>query len=163
MIYDIEKKDYIVPKIKRKNFNFFTIILNIFYYSFRYVLNLIYLEKLLLFFKSKFEKKIIMKNNLNFNFKRLENVKLHGSCLIFSKKFIEKHVAFYPETFLYLEEDILFYNVRKYKLRSIFNPEIKVVHVGDASINMVKSNDYIKRRYIYRESINSLLVFLKYL
>lgn len=88
-----------------------------------------------------------------------ENVPLHGACLIFGKKYISKHeYPFYPDTFLYGEEEILFFLSQKERLRMAFIPELKVKHMEDVSTNSVQVNKQSKRLFELKHSTDSLKV-----
>ena len=79
------------------------------------------------------------------------NVQLHGCFLCFSEEYFKHFDGFYPETFLYMEEDILFYLTQQKKLTTVYLPELKVFHKEDSSSNAAwKSNrkrDINKVRY----------------
>lgn len=83
------------------------------------------------------------------------NPVLHGSCLIFSKDFIKKReYAFYPKTFLYLEENILQYEIMKSARENdkgrvvlLYSPEISVLHLEDVSTNQVLKGNYEKTKF----------------
>ncbi|MGM0162555.1 glycosyltransferase [Enterococcus sp. DIV1059_2] len=77
-------------------------------------------------------------------------VGLHGSCLIFSKKFLDKYDGFVEGTFLYMEEDLL-------KLRAISNNELmmytsdlEVLHKEDSATDAIKASD--RQKYINKTS-----------
>lgn len=96
--------------------------------------------------------------NLNIQY----DVPLHGSCLIFGKNYIKNvEYPFYPETFLYAEEDILYYisQINHYKI--IFFPSIKVLHYEDISTDSIYNDFRKKRIFELKNSIDSLKVFLK--
>ena len=61
------------------------------------------------------------------------NVQLHGCFLCFSEEYFKHFDGFYPETFLYMEEDILFYLTQQKKLTTVYLPELKVFHKEDSS------------------------------
>lgn len=92
---------------------------------------------------------------------RQENVMIHGSIVIFSKLYIKEYsYAFYPETFMYLEENILHYIARRDGLKIVFNPDILVFHKEDVSTNL----DYTgltKRKFQLENTIISLEAFKK--
>ena len=78
---------------------------------------------------------------------RQEGVVLQGACLIFSKKYVnDKKKVFYPETFLYYEEALLqlWNNMHGYK--SVYSPEISVLH-NESSSTRVDNKHTIKRWY----------------
>lgn len=85
------------------------------------------------------------------------NVPLHGSCLIYSRKYIkQQEFAFYPDTFLYGEEDFLFYLAKRKKWKLLYSPTIDVVHAEDASSNSVSKNIREKKLFILKNSTDSL-------
>ena len=63
-----------------------------------------------------------------------EDVVLHGSCMIFSRLFINvREYAFNPATFLYFEEDILAMECKKLGLLLYYDPSLKALHLEDVS------------------------------
>lgn len=89
----------------------------------------------------------------------MENVPLHGCCLVFGQKFISKYeFPFYPDTFLYGEEDILFYQARKRKIGTLYSPDLIVHHVEDVSTESVSRDNKDKRTFELRNSLKSLLI-----
>jgi GT2 family glycosyltransferase len=90
---------------------------------------------------------------------QIENCPLHGACLIFSQNFIEKHeFPFHPDTFLYGEEDILYYLGKKRHEKFVFSPKIRVLHDEDAATDLSFSNHGKKRRFIIKNSNRSLKI-----
>lgn len=88
-----------------------------------------------------------------------EGVPLHGSCLIFGKQFVDRfEFPFYPETFLYGEEDILYYLVKKRNLKTIFYPDLKVYHMEDVSTDSISKNRKEKRIFELKNSLKSLVI-----
>lgn len=73
-----------------------------------------------------------------------ENVQLHGSFLVLSKEYFKVFTGLYDKTFLYMEEEILFYQVRKAGLKTVYLPEIKVFHKEDSSSRALWSD--VKKR-----------------
>ena len=64
---------------------------------------------------------------------RAENVQLHGCFLCFSKNYFEHYDGFFPNTFLYMEEDILFYLTQKENLTTVYTPKLKIYHKEDSA------------------------------
>ncbi|MDD2980729.1 MAG: glycosyltransferase [Hespellia sp.] len=63
-----------------------------------------------------------------------ENVILHGSCIIFSRRFFEKRPEpFYAATFMYYEMEILDWICRRQGLVSRYEPSICVLHHQNVS------------------------------
>lgn len=58
----------------------------------------------------------------------LEGVLLHGCCLVFSRDFFAELDGFWQETFLYAEEEILYYLAKKKGLRLLYTPEVTCMH-----------------------------------
>lgn len=68
-----------------------------------------------------------------------QNVVLHGSCLIFSPDYIENEdEAFYPETFMWMEEEILTFLCQKKQYKTVYSPQIKVLHHEGISTGEIK-------------------------
>lgn len=86
---------------------------------------------------------------------------LHGSCYIFSNDFVQqREYAFYPETFMFLEEDILAYQCALCNFKTVYTPEIQVIHLEDVSTYAVFKSSTKKNKWKYTETINSILTFL---
>lgn len=83
------------------------------------------------------------------------NYKLHGCCLIFSKNYIDKFDGLNPNTFLYMEEDILFVRLRNNKLISLYSPDLWLTHLEDAATDKMMKTGKRKRRFIYKNHIKS--------
>lgn len=90
----------------------------------------------------------------------LENIQLHGSALVFSPVFIERHDGLHPGTFMYLEEDILFHLMKKENLRTLYYPKVRIYHKEDSSTKNSFSSSIDRRRFKYRHHIDSLHVYL---
>lgn len=77
---------------------------------------------------------------------RQTNVQLHGACLIFANQFVKnEEIAFNPNTFLYLEEDLLFQYCMRNDYSIVFDPDIKVKHNASSSTN-ARHSGFKKRR-----------------
>lgn len=88
------------------------------------------------------------------------NVGLHGSALIFSKKYYKKYPdIFYNKTFLYAEEDILYHRVLRDNLISVYSPELEVYHKEDSSTDAVLNSEVAKQKFILENQIKSLKVY----
>lgn len=89
------------------------------------------------------------------------NVPLHGSCVIYSKDYIEKEeYAFYPGTFFYYETEILDYICDKKGYKTIYYPELKVLHHQNVSTNVVYDNMMKKTLFANKCNFDSTGVFL---
>jgi len=91
-----------------------------------------------------------------------EDCVLHGACYIFSPDFIKaRPLAFNPDTFLYVEEDILAYECAKASLPTRYSPSLKVVHLEDAATNAAILSDYSRKKAKYGRVSRSLDVLIK--
>ncbi len=94
--------------------------------------------------------------------KAMENVVLHGACYIFSLDFIKQRTnCFCPDTFLYMEEDILHYECMKKGLKMLYSPYIKVKHLEDVSTNASIKSGIKKFMMKNNEMKTSIMIFLK--
>ena len=85
----------------------------------------------------------------------------HGSCLIFSRNFIERRqFAFNPCTFLYYEENILHYECMKDGLNILYSPDLSVVHLEDVSTSKVYKDNYKKEKFKLEQMIKSSSSFI---
>lgn len=86
---------------------------------------------------------------------RCEDIILHGCCWIFSEKFFEKYNGLDESTFLYHEEEILYLLTKRFGLKMVYNPAIKVYHKEDASSNEVMPVGHKKRIFKLRNCLHS--------
>ena len=113
-------------------------------------------------FLEKIIKKILgkEKETVKYANKKLKNIGLHGSCLIFSREYYKKYNnIFYPETFLYVEEDILYHRVLKDNLVSLYHPELKIFHKEDVSTDAMLFSSNQKKKFIIKNIIKSLEIY----
>lgn len=93
-----------------------------------------------------------------------ENCQLHGSCLIYSPMYIENEVyAFYPGTFLYCEEPILYQHCMKKNYKTLLYPTIKIYHKEDSSTSFTANTTKGKREFVFKHLIKSRKEYVKYL
>lgn len=84
-------------------------------------------------------------------------VALHGCALIFSKKYYEKYeTVFYNETFLYHEEEFLYYRCKHDNLTFLYSPEVELVHKEGRSLDNSFNNNYKKLIFKNKEILKSL-------
>lgn len=125
-------------------------------------------NKTLLLNKLRYVKSYIPKKNNNKKVysqkivekKRLFNVPLHGACIISGPNFINKHeYLFYPDTFLYGEEDILYYLSKVNNEKLVYSPFLEVIHAEDASTdNEFGTKNGRKKRFVLKHSGSSLRI-----
>jgi len=88
--------------------------------------------------------------------KRMENVRLHGCCLIFSPIYIDKFDGLEVRTHFYGEEDILFVRLIRHGLKSVYQPEVKIFHHEEAATSMRIKKNFKKRRFMYEKHLETL-------
>lgn len=113
-----------------------------------YIISFLNIHELLK--KIKKNKKYQVENEIYLN-ENKENVKLHGACLIFSPIYYKKFDKLYDKSFLYMEEDALFYFVLKAGLTTLYSPLIKIRHYEDKATDFVLQNKRKKNLFCYRE------------
>lgn len=88
-----------------------------------------------------------------------KDVVLQGSCLIFSKDYLRKEEeAFCPETFMWLEEEILSYMCIQKGYSILYNPQIKILHLEEASTKSDR-DPYGKYLFFTEQLRHSAVVF----
>lgn len=114
------------------------------------------------FIKKTRKKKNIQSNSVGYTDRAIGCV-LYGACLIFSKEyFLNRKDLFYSGTFLYFEEDFLFFNVTRLGGKMIYEPSLKVFHKENASTDMISKSDIdirIKKAKYSLESETKLYSF----
>ena len=80
----------------------------------------------------------LLKNKDYLEFRR-ENVVLHGCCLIFSPKYIEKFDGLEQKTFLYCEEEFLYIRLIRNNLISVYNPNLLIYHDEASATKQINS------------------------
>lgn len=131
-------------------------------YSILYTLNLTQVERIIKCIKSIKKLPKDMPKNRDKKESILVNVPLHGSCLICSPLFIDNmKYAFYPNTFLFVEEDILYNICMKKHFTTIYYPNITIFHKEDSSTDFLMQNNEKKRRFIYKNIIKSSIEYYK--
>lgn len=99
-------------------------------------------------------------NNIINEVKELDDFQLHGSCLIFSPKYLENYDGLCDKTFMYIEECILKYIAERDSLKLLYCDKLTIYHKEDSSTNASMSKEYKKRRFFYKHSIDSCKVLL---
>lgn len=87
---------------------------------------------------------------------------LHGSCLIFSKDYFKKFKGLDPRTFLYEEENILYFEVKHEGGIILYSPDVYIYHKEDASTDMLNIGIREKNMFIIENELKSLNT-LKYI
>lgn len=104
----------------------------------------------------------IVRVNKAYYDKEMKDVVLHGACIIYSANWIAKEeFAFVPETFMYVEEDILMEYICKKGYHTLFCPELQVNHMEDASLNGSFHSRLKKRQFLADNMSASTKVLMK--
>lgn len=82
----------------------------------------------------------------------LEGVLLHGCCLVFSKDFFEKLDGFWDKTFLYAEEEVLYYLAAQKGLRMIYTPRVMCMHKEAVTTNTLY-RDFCDAKIFYFSNV----------
>jgi len=91
-----------------------------------------------------------------------EDVQVSGCCLVCSKEYINRFEGLNPETFMYLEEAILYVRVRKAGIKIIYDPEVEIVHLGDmATLEMFHGEERKARQFKYRCQMDSFKALIQ--
>lgn len=91
-----------------------------------------------------------------------KSIVLHGACLIFSESYLKYFEnAFFSETFLYAEEDILQLICEKNEFKMIYSDKLKIKHKEDGSIENIFTKNRKKERFVLKYRIKSLKIFYR--
>lgn len=93
----------------------------------------------------------------------LAHTALHGACWIFSPSYIRDFEGLCPDTFLYMEEDILKLQADIYGFTMAYTPALWVLHKEDASTDMEPGSAGAKLRRKNRHLIRSSRVYSRLL
>lgn len=66
---------------------------------------------------------------------------LHGCCRLFTPLFFKYYDGFYPKTFLYAEEQVLYLMCKYVNIDQTYVPECEIYHKEDRSSEMSFHND----------------------
>lgn len=91
----------------------------------------------------------------------LEGVLLHGCCLVFSEDFFAALDGFYDKTFLYAEEEILYYLAQKKGLVMRYSPRVRCVHKEAVTTKAVRKSFCDAKLFYFSQITRSYRVFLK--
>lgn len=92
-----------------------------------------------------------------------EDVLLHGCCLIFTPVFFSDLTGFHPETFLYREEELLYFMVKSAHQKTLYCPDLQIRHLEDASTNSIVCSQEERRVRYIKNQIDSLTVLISVL
>lgn len=91
---------------------------------------------------------------------------LHGSCMIYSSKYLfdrfHVHKAlFYPETFFYYEENIQTLWCKMNKRKTVFNPELQVLHMHWKATATVAETNRKRMLFMIKNIRKSAFIYIK--
>lgn len=122
----------------------------------RYLIYFLYLDKIFNMFYKR-NKKSDNKNYKNNNI----DVILHGSCLIFSRNYIDKFDGIDDRTFLYCEEELLYLRLKRNGLLSVYDNELEVFHNEDSSTNYITKTERRKSLFKDKQLLKSNRILLE--
>ena len=96
-------------------------------------------------------------------YKETLDVILHGCCIVFTPVFFTKLNGFNPDTFLYMEEELLYASLIVNGLHSLYTPDLEIYHLEDVSTNTTIRTESEKNTFIREHTKESLKVLISYL
>lgn len=94
--------------------------------------------------------------------KKSQYAPIHGAFVIFTPEFVKlADFAFYPNTFLYLEENILYYICKENNLKMYYEQSIHVKHKEDVSASILMRNDRKRMMFTFKHQRKSAIAFLE--
>lgn len=130
----------------------------LFKYKILILLNVLRLDEKLLTFINRRKRDNKIENEKK---SEVENVKLHGSCWIFSPIYIKELDGIYNETYLFLEEDILYYIAQKMNFKLLYSKRLKILHKEDGATDYILKSNKQKRKFVYKNHYLSYKAFKK--
>ena len=88
----------------------------------------------------------------------------HGAAVIYTPLWVNKeNFAFYPGTFMYGEESLLIYYIINNNYKTIYCPDLEIVHLEDISTKSRFKNKRNRCLFQLKHSIESHKILLKYI
>jgi GT2 family glycosyltransferase len=81
-----------------------------------------------------------------------EGVLIHGCCMVFSRDFFAEFDGFWNQTFLYAEEEIIYYLAMKKGLTVLYSPELVCMHKEAVTTNLLY-RDFCDAKIFYFSNI----------
>jgi GT2 family glycosyltransferase len=106
-------------------------------------------------------KKAMVQSKAQVGLSRSEMVVLHGSCLIFSRRYIDKFDGLDARTFMYSEEQFLYWRIKNNNLLSVFNPDIEIYHASDVATKKSLKTTGRVNKFILSNQIRSDKILIK--
>lgn len=92
-----------------------------------------------------------------------------GSCMLFNKSFFKSIDSFDPNTFLYCEEDILYFKINKIGKKNYLNTNLRCIHLGASTTSSQAASKFILRcsiesnQYYLKKYTNANIVYLAFM
>ncbi|MFJ1626550.1 glycosyltransferase [Marinilactibacillus psychrotolerans] len=113
----------------------------------------VFMHQVAQFIKKKTQKKAPLSEYSSTVSKNDEEYFLHGAAIYFTEAYLKKADGFYPETFLYYEENILGIVFEKMNLKMLYIEDLKMNHKEDQSMALSFSNISKAKKRLLRRSI----------
>lgn len=86
---------------------------------------------------------------------------LHGSCLVFSPDYVREFDGLYGGTFLYCEEEILCYILKRLNYRYVYSSDVQVIHCHSTSFKRSVQDEVERKKIIVKNRMKSYQKFLR--
>lgn len=93
---------------------------------------------------------------------RWDNVALHGCCLAFTPLFVRNEEGLDPNTFMYMEEDLLYEKLQHQHMNMVYLPRLRIEHKEAGCTSQIFNNNRRKRQFVYRNTIKSAKILYQY-
>ena len=88
----------------------------------------------------------------------------HGAAIIYSPCWVNKEdIAFFPGTFMYVEETLLYYYIINHNYKIVYSPDLKVRHFEDMSTKSRFNNKRKRGLFQLNNSIKSHEILIDYM
>ncbi|MGO5168391.1 glycosyltransferase [Bacillota bacterium LCP21S3_G6] len=147
----------ITPNYPIKNYGIFRLRVGQVAIGLRYIASFLHADLLISYVLSLRHNRNVKQEYAN---KDIIDIPLQGCFLIFSPEYFKQYNGFCKDTFLYLEEDILFLRCQRKSLRTVYSPSLQITHIGGASTDQKDKNAVQKRRNKYKAMLSSTNVLI---
>lgn len=115
-------------------------------------------------FLYKTKSRVEVHRTSSYIFENLDDIVPHGAAVIFSRSWIENEdFAFYPGTFMYYEEDLLYLYAKSKNYKILYKPTLQIIHLEDMSTNHVHKNYRKSVVFQNKNKIKSLKIILNFM
>lgn len=113
----------------------------------------LFMHQVAQFIKKKRKNDTLLTEHTSMLSRNGEEYFLHGAAIYFTEEYLKKADGFYPETFLYYEENILGIIFEKMDLKMQYIDELKMYHKEDQSMALSFSDISKAKKKLLRKSI----------